>query len=90
MGLGAKADRFNVQIGKAFVLRIADQLLGFDGHKFRVEPRSEHLPIERLIPAIVVVLVGIFEFNCCGVGFNLSDIEEHLVDFLVGVDVGTT
>ncbi len=89
MRLGAEADWFDVQISESFVLRVADQLLRLDGHKLWVEPCSEHLAVERLVPAVMIVLVCVFKFDCGGVGFNLSDVKEHFVDLLVSVGVGT-
>jgi hypothetical protein len=78
-----------MQISEAFIHRIANQLLRLNGHELRVKPRSEHLAVERLVPTIVVVLVGIFQFDGCGVGLDLSNVEEHFVDFLVSVRVRT-
>jgi hypothetical protein len=88
--LRAEADWFDVQISEAFVLRVADKFLRLDGHKLRVEPRSEHLTVEGLVPAVVVVLVGILEFDGGGIGFDLGYVEEHFVNFLVGVGVGAS
>jgi hypothetical protein len=42
-----------------------------------------------LVPAVVVILVRQLKRNSRSVGLDLSDVEEHLVDLLVGVRVGT-
>ncbi len=89
MRLGAETDWFDVQISESFVLRVTDQLLRLNCHKLWVEPCSEHLAVERLVPAVMIVFVCVFKFDCCGVGFNLSDVEKHFVDLLVGVGVRT-
>lgn len=38
----------------------------------------------------MVILVCVFKFYGCGVWLDLSDVEEHFVDFLVRVDVWAT
>ena len=86
---GAETDWFDVQVSKAFVLRVADELLGLDGHELGVKPSSEHLAVERLVPAVMIVLVCVLQLHRGGVGLNLSDVEEHFVNFLVGVGMGT-
>lgn len=40
-----EANWFNVQIFKAFVVRIANQILCFSCHKFWIEPVSEHISV---------------------------------------------
>lgn len=89
MGFGTEADRRDVQVFKAFIKRVDNQLLRLDSHELRVQPGAEQLSVEGLVPAVVVILVGQLEGNRRSVGLDLSDIEEHLVDLLVGVGVGT-
>ena len=59
----AETDRLNVQISKALVLRVDDKILSLDSHEFGVEPCSEQLAVEALIPLIVVVFIGIFKLD---------------------------
>jgi hypothetical protein len=87
VGFGTEADRRDVQVFKAFIKRVDDKLLRLDSHELRVQPGAEQLSVEGLVP--VVILVGQLERNRRGVGLDLSDVEEHLVDLLVGVGVGT-
>ena len=90
MSFRTKADWFYVKIGEALILGVADKFLRFNCHKLRVEPCSKHLSVERLPPAIMIVFISVFKFNCCCVWFDLSNVEEHFVDFLVGVNVRST
>ena len=89
MCFGAEADRRDVQVFEAFIKRVYNQFLRLNSHKLRVQPGAEQLPVEGLVPAVVVILVRQLERNSRSVGLDLSDVEEHLVDLLVGVRVGT-
>lgn len=56
----AEADWLNMKISEAFVLGVADKFLRFNSHKLRVQPSSEHLSVERLPPAVMVVFISVF------------------------------
>lgn len=90
VGFCTKANWLDMEISEALVLRIANQLLCFNCHELGVKPSSKHLSIERLIPSVMIVFVSLFKFDCCSVWFDLSDIEEHLVYFLISVCVRST
>lgn len=90
VGLGSKRDRLDVQVCEALVGWVDDEGLRFEGHELGRQPRAEHLPIERLPRFQMVVIVRIFEINNGCVGFDLANVEEHLVDFFVGVGVRAT
>ena len=87
VSLRPKADWRDVQVLEPLVSGIHNQFLRLNRHKFRVKPRPEHLAIEGLPPLIVLVFVGIFESYSRSIGLDLSNIEKHLVNFLIGVGV---
>ena len=90
MGFGSKADWLDVKILEALAAWLNDQVLRLDCHELWVKPRAEHLLVERLSPVQVLVIVSILQGNGSHVGFDLRDIEEHVVDLLIVVSVGST
>jgi hypothetical protein len=60
MGLGAKTDRFDMQISKTLVGRVNDQILCLHSHELRVKPLLESSTPIGLVPFIVIILIGIF------------------------------
>lgn len=90
VSLGSETDGCDVQVFEALVLGVHDELLRFDGHEFGRQPGAEHLSVERLEPFVMVVLISHLEGHDRGVGLDLSNIEELLVNFLVGVSVRAT
>jgi len=79
-----------MQVFETLGLGVHNEGLVLNGHELGVEPGAEKLSVEGLEPFVVVVFVGHLEGNCSGVRLDLSRVKEHLVDFLVGVSVGTT
>lgn len=90
VSFGTETDRCDVEIFEAHVIGVDEQLLGLDSHELGVQPGTEQLSVEGLVPPVVVVLVSLLEGHSCCVGLDLSDVEEHLVDLLVSVSVRTT
>jgi len=90
LNLLAKANGLNIEIFKAFILGVNNEILGLCCHELWEEPCSEKLPVEWLPPFIVIVFVNIFKlYNCC-VRLNSSLIEELFVDLFIGISVWAT
>lgn len=87
VGFRAETDRCDVQILKALRVWICNQFLSFNRHELRGQPSAEELAIKRLPPRVMVVFKCLFKRNCSRVWLDLRKIEEHLVDFLIGVRV---
>lgn len=81
---------FNVQVCKTFVLWVANEILVFKSHHFRIQPGSEELSVETLPPFVVVIFICVFEFDQVRVRLDLCDFEKHLVNFFVAVGVWTS
>lgn len=90
VGLCTEADGFDVQVREAEVLRIDAQVLRLDGHELWVEPCAEHLAVEGLPPLHVMIIVCLLKWHSCDIGFDLTNVEEHVVDLFVGVSMRTT
>jgi len=90
VGFGTETDWLDVQVLKTLAAWLSDQVLRLNGHELWVEPRAEHLAVERLGPVHVLVVIHVLHGHSCHVWLDLGDVEEHLVDFLVVVSVGTT
>ena len=89
VGLCTEADRFDVQVSEARVVGIDAEVLRLDSHEFGVEPCAEHLAVEGLPPLHVMVIVCILKWHSGDIGLDLTNIEEHVVDLLVGVCMRT-
>lgn len=60
VGFDTETDGLDVQVSETLVLRVADKVLGLNGHEFRVKPGAEQLTVEGLVPFVVVHLIGSF------------------------------
>ena len=89
VGLCTEADGFDVQVSETRVFRIDQEILRLNGHEFRVEPCAEHLAVEGLPPLHVMVIVCLLKWHSGNIGFDLTNIEEHVVDLFVGVGMRT-
>jgi hypothetical protein len=69
---------------------VHDKILSLSSHELGEKPSTEELAIEGLPPFIVIVFHGIFVLDDCCVRLNTSSIEELLIDFLIGVNVGSS
>ena len=79
--------RLDVEISEGLGLRVHDQVLRLSCHELWSEPCTEKLSIEGLIPLVVIVLVGVFQFIECCVGLDSCLIEELFVDLFIGIGV---
>jgi len=86
----SEADRFDVEVFESKTTRASCEVLRLNGHEFRIEPRSEHLLVEGLPPKHLLVVISFLERHSCHVRFDLADVEEHIVNLFVGVNVWTT
>ncbi len=87
VGLCSKADGLDVQVVETEAVWAHSQVLRLNCHELWVEPRPEHLSVERLPPLHVVIVVGVLKLHGGHVGLDLANFEEHVVDFIVGVSV---
>ena len=87
MGLRTEADWLDVQILKTHAAGAHQQVLRLNRHELRVEPGTEHLAVEGLEPVHVLVVVCVLKGYRRHVRFDLADVKEHLIDFLVLVSV---
>ena len=88
--LCTEANRFDVQVGEAEVVRVHAQVLRLDSEELGRQPRAEPLAVERLIPGHVVVVIGVLERHSRHIRLDLANVEEHLVDLLVSVRMRPT
>ena len=89
VGLCTEADRFDVQVREAKVVRVDAEILRLDSHELRVQPCAEHLAVEGLPPFHVMVIHCLLKWHSRDIRFDLTNIEEHVVDLLVGVSMRT-
>ena len=90
VSLCSKADGLDVQVLKAEAVWAHSQVLRLNGQELWVQPCTEHLTVEGLPPLHMMVVVRILQLNCGDVGFDLADVEEHVIDLVVSVRVGST
>jgi hypothetical protein len=90
VALLAEGDRLNVQVCEALCLRVNNEVLRFSCHELWEEPCAEQLTVERLPPFVMIVLKSILILDYSSVRLYSSRVEELFVDFLIGVDMGTT
>ena len=89
VGLVSETNWFDVQVLEPFVLRVCFQCLRLDGQELWIEPCSEQLAVWRRPPGVLLVGHSLLELDYNRVGLYLSEVEELLVNVLVGVRVRT-
>ena len=87
--LRSEANWLDVQRVETKVVRVHAQILRLDREELGRQPRAEPLPVERLVPGHVVVVIGVLERHRGYIWLDLANVEEHLVDLLVSVRMRT-
>ena len=82
--------RLDAEISEALSLGIDYQVLRLSCHELRCEPCSEELSVEGLIPLVVIVLIGVFQFIDSCVGLDSCLIEELFIDLFISIGVGSS
>ena len=85
-----KANRLDVEVVKAKIIYVHAQVLRLDSHELWVEPSTEPLTVEGLPPFHMVIVVDVFHGNSCHIRFDLANVKEHFINFLILVSVWAT